>query len=157
MKNILLAAAAFSLAAPAFAQEEQTMTMEQVPAAAMAAAKAQAGSMEFTAVAMDDDEGTQTYELSGKMANGMAMEVDVLADGTIEEVEEQVEMSAVPATVTAALETNLAGFKPAMAEKSTRAGNVVVYEFEGTHKGKEIDVEINADGSNYTMNSDAAG
>jgi hypothetical protein len=157
MKHILLAAAAFGLAAPAFAQDEQKITMDQVPAAAMEAAKAQAGSMEFTAVAMDNDEGTATYELSGKMENGMAMEIDVLEDGTIEEIEEQIEMSAVPVAVTTALESNLAGFKPAMAEKSTRSGNTVVYEFEGTHDGKEIDAEINADGSNFKTNDDTAG
>lgn len=157
MKHLLIAAAALALAAPAFAQEEQTMTMEQVPAAAMEAAKARAGSMEFTAVAMDDDEGTDTYELSGKMANGLNMEVDVLADGTIEEVEEQIEMGDVPAEVKATLDKELSGFTPTMAEKSTRTDDSVIYEFEGPHDGKEIDVEINADGTNYKMNDDAAG
>ena len=157
MKQHLLAAAAIVLAVPAFAQEERTITMDQVPAVALEAAKARANGVEFTAVAMDDDEGTDTYELSGKKANGMAIEVDVLADGTIEEVEEQVEMSAVPEVVKSALQENLAGFTPAMAEKSTRPGGKVVYEFEGTHDGKEIDAEIDEDGSNFAMNDDTAG
>jgi len=156
MKQILVAAAMAALAVPALAQDEQKITMEQVPAAAMEAAKAKANGVEFTAVSMDDEEGTKTYELSGKMQNGMMLEIDVLEDGTVEEVEEEVEMTAVPDAVKAALETNLKGFKPAMAEKSTRA-DMVVYEFEGAHGGKEIDVEIHEDGSNYTMNDDLAG
>ena len=157
MKHVLIAAAAIALAVPAFAQEEQTITMDQVPAAAMTAAKANANGVEFTAVAMDDDEGTDTYELSGKMANGMAFEVDVLADGTLEEIEEQVEFSAVPEAVRTTLGQNLSGFEPTVSEKSTRPNDVVIYEFEGTHEGKEIDVEINADGTNYKFNDDAAG
>jgi uncharacterized membrane protein YkoI len=156
MRQILVAAALAALAVPALAQDEQKITMDQVPPAAMEAAKAKANGVEFTAVALDNDEGTATYELSGKMQNGMMLEIDVLEDGTVEEVEEQVEMSVVPDAVKEALEKNLKGFQPEMAEKSTRP-DMVVYEFDGTHDGKEIDVEIQEDGSNYTMNDDLAG
>ena len=160
MKKIVLAAVAMGFATPLVAQEETTMSMEEVPQAAMEAAQAEAESagVELTTVAMDDDEGTQTYELGGTMENGMGFEVDVLEDGTIEEVEEEIEMSEVPEAVTATLEENLSGFEPSYIERSTREeGSQVVYEFEGTHEGGEVDVEINEDGSNYTMNEDAAG
>ena len=158
MRKYVIIAAALGLAAPALAQEENEISMDQVPQAAMEAAQAKAEGIEFTKAQMDDDEGTETYELSGTMENGMAIEVDVLADGTVEEVEEEIEMSEVPQEVTAALEQNLAGFQPSFIEKSTRDdGATVVYEFEGQHDGKEIDAEINADGSNFTMNEDTAG
>ena len=157
MRNVLFAAAFVGLITPALAQEENAMTMEQAPQAAKDAAMSHANGITFDTVQMDDDEGTDTYEFGGKMANGMALEVDVLADGTLEEIEEEIAVGDVPPEVMATLSKNLAGFAPAMAEKSTRPDNLVVYEFEGTHDGKEIDVEINADGSNYTMVDDAAG
>jgi uncharacterized membrane protein YkoI len=157
MKRLVLAAAFVVFAVPAGAQEENAITMEEAPQAAKDAAMSHADGVTFETVQIDNDQGTETYEFAGKMANGMQIEVDVLADGSLEEIEEQIEVSAVPPEVMATLEQNLAGFKPEMAEKSTRPDNLVVYEFEGTHDGKEIDVEINADGSNYTSNEDTAG
>jgi uncharacterized membrane protein YkoI len=157
MKHLVLAAAFIGLAVPALAQEENVVPMEQVPQAAKDAATSHANGVTFEQVQMDDDEGTETYEFSGKMANGMQLEVDVLADGTLEEIEEQINASEVPEPVMAALNQNLPGFAPEMAEKSTRPNDLVVYEFEGTHDGKAIDVEINADGSNYVSNEDTAG
>lgn len=154
---MLIAAAAVGLAAPALAQEEATISMDEVPAAALEAAEANANGVAFTSVALDDDEGTETYEFSGEMESGMMLEVDVLADGTIEEIEEEIEMSAVPEAVSTTLMENLEGFEPTTVEKSTREGDMVVYEFEGMSDGQEIDVEINEDGSNYTMNEDSAG
>lgn len=86
----------------------------------------------------------------------MMLEVDVLEDGTMEKVEEQIEKSALPEAVTKTLAEKLPKFEPTMVEKSTRPNNVVIYEFEGTHDGKEIDAEINSDGSNFTSNDDAS-
>ena len=161
MKKIAIAFAAAGLAAPVLAQEESQLSMEEVPQAAMEAAQAEAeaaGVTEFEGVAMDDDGGTQTYEFSATMENGMGFEVDVLEDGTVEEVEQQIEVGEVPQEVTATLEENLPGFSPEYIERSTREqGEMIVYEFEGQHEGGAVDVEINADGTNYMMNEDTAG
>lgn len=157
MKKLLIATAVLGLAVPAAAQEENMVAMEDVPQAAMDAAMANADGVTFDSVQMDDDEGTETYEFSGTMESGMMLEVDVLADGTVEEIEEEIAMSEVPAEVSATLEENLPDFEPSFIERSTREeGAMVVYEFEGEHEGGEIDVEINEDGSNYTMNEDTA-
>ena len=160
MKALLLGAAVSALASVALAQEETTMTLEEVPQAAMDAAMAQLEGAGITAtfdtVAMDDDEGTMTYELSGTMEDGMMVEVDVLEDGTIEEIEREIAMDALPAEVAAALEAELPGFTPTMIEESTRQDGSVVYEFEGTYE-QEIDAEINADGTGFMQNEDTAG
>lgn len=156
MKAILLATAALALSPAAFAQEadESAMTMEEVPAAVMEAATA-ANTMgaEFTAVALDDG----VYEFAGTGSDGLGFEVDVMEDGTIEEIEKQITVDALPAEVSAALEAELAGFVPDYVEESTREGGAVVYEFEGTHEGAAIDAEINADGTGFMMNDDMAG
>jgi hypothetical protein len=161
MKALLLGAAVSALASVALAQEETTMTLEEVPQAAMDAAMAQLEGAGITAtfdtVAMDDDEGTMTYELSGTMEDGMMVEVDVLEDGTFEELEREISMEALPTEVTTALEAELPGFAPAMIEESTRPDGVVIYEFEGSHQGQEIDAEIQADGTGFVQNEDTAG
>ncbi|WP_168217466.1 PepSY domain-containing protein [Paracoccus liaowanqingii] len=161
MQKLLATVAALGFAAPAFAQEESQMSMEEVPQTVMEAAQSEAETRNVTleSVQMDSDQGTETYELSGTMENGMMFEIDVLEDGTVEEIEEEVEMSAVPEEVSAALEENLPGFQPDFIEKSTRPADDgrVVYEFEGSHDGNDVDVEINEDGTNYMMNEDTAG
>lgn len=155
MKLAITTLAALALALPALAQEENMMKMEDAPAAAMDAAKANANGVEFETVQMDPDGETDTYEFAGKLESGMAYEVDVLADGTIEEIEEQIEMDAVPEAVKSALEAEMAGFEPEFIEMSTREdGALIVYEFEGMHEEQEVDVEINEDGSNFMMNED---
>lgn len=152
MNKLLVAIAAIALVTPAIAQEETTMKLTDAPKAAMDAAMANANGVTFATVQMDGEE----YEFGGTMASGMMLEVDVLADGTVMEIEEQIAVETLPAEVAAALAANLAGFVPTFVEKSTRDGGVVVYEFEGTVDGKEIDAEINADGTNFKMNDDAA-
>lgn len=154
MNTLRLLVAVLALATAASAQEETTMTMEEVPVAVMEAATA-ANTMgtEFESVAMDDG----VYEFAGTGSDGMGYEVDVMEDGTIEEVERQIDASALPAEVAAALEAEMAGFTPDYVEESTREGGTVMYEFEGTHEGQAIDAEIAADGTGFTMNEDAAG
>ena len=55
------------------------------------------------------------------------------------------------------LEAELPGFAPSYIERSTRPEGVIVYEFEGTHEGAEIDAEIAEDGTGFESNADAAG
>lgn len=161
MKTILATTAILAFAVPTIAQEESQMSMDEVPSAAMDAARMEADTMGVSLenVQMDDDQDTMTYELSGMMENGMMFEVDVLEDGTVEELEEEIEMAAVPQEVSAALDENLPGFEPEFVERSTRPNEDgrVVYEFEGMHDGGEVDVEIDEDGSNYTLVEDTAG
>lgn len=154
MKTLKLSAALLALAAPAVAQEETNVAMEEVPPAVMEVANAQKlGAADFTAVAMDEG----VYEFSGTMDDGMGYEIDVTEAGSVEEVEKEIALDALPEPVAAALEAELAGFVPDYVEESTRAGGAVVYEFEGTHEGAAIDAEIAADGTGFIMNEDTAG
>ena len=164
MKTLLLATAALGLAFPALAQvaggaeEESSIAMDDAPEAAMAAAQENAMGVEFDNVQIDTDGGAETYEFSGTKDDGMMLEVDVLADGTVEEIEEEVAIDAVPEAVRATLDAEVPGMEPSFVEKSTREdGAQIVYEFEGTHDGQEVDVEVNEDGSNFVRNEDAAG
>ena len=162
MKTMLATAtaAALLLATAATAQEaatetdESAMTMEEVPAAVMEAATA-ANTMgtEFETVAMDDG----VYEFAGTQSSGMGYEIDVMEDGSIEEIETEIDMAALPAEVTATMEAEMAGLEPTYVEMSERPEGVVVYEFEGMMDGANVDAEIAADGTGFEMADDAAG
>ena len=164
MNKLLATAAALAFALPAFAQtsggasEESAITMDDVPEAAMTAAQENAMGVEFENVQIDPDNETETFEFAGTKEDGMSLEVDVLADGTIEEIEEEITMEQVPQAVSATLDAEVSGMEPSFIEKSTREdGSLIVYEFEGTLDGQEVDVEVNEDGSNFVRNEDAAG
>ena len=163
MTRMTTTALALALVAPtlAFAQEENAVDMADVPPAAMEAASAEAGKLglqdvQFASVSIDPDAGTETYEFLTTAASGKSLEIDVLADGTVEEVEEEIEMGDLPEPVLATLESELSGFEPSMVERSTRADKVV-FEFEGMMDGREIDVEIDEDGSNFMQEGDMEG
>lgn len=158
MNRLTAAAASLLLAAPAFAQtaEENPVAMEDVPQAAMDAALVEAEKYGITDASFDSvalDEGIYEFATT---KDGMAFEVDVAEDGTVDEVEEEIAMDAVPAAVSDALSSELEGFEPTFIERSTRADGSIVFEFEGMSGGSEVDVEINEDGSNFTMNEDSA-
>ena len=156
MKTILLATAAVLLAGTAFAQDETIIDMKDVPQAAIDAANSRANGIEFETVSIDDDEGTRTYEFAGKTAEGLGFEVDVLEDGTVEEVEEEISADELPQAVQDALAADASDMQPTLIEKSTRDSGIV-YELEGTLDGNEVDAEINEDGTGLTINDDMAG
>jgi len=108
-------------------------------------------------VDIDLDNGTATYELAGKGADGKMIEIDVLSDGTIEEVEQEISMDNVPDAVKKLLTKYMPKFKADKAEKSTRTNFEVFYEFDGQDEnGGELDIEIRSDGKQITIADDSA-
>lgn len=106
MKALMLPAALLALAAPALAQEERAVTMDEVPPTVMEAALAETrGAADFTEVALDDG----VREPSGSTDEGTGHEADVMEDGTTEEVEREIAQGDPPAAVAATLEAELAG------------------------------------------------
>lgn len=155
-RTFLLASAVAALSAPAFGQDESTTQMSDVPLAAMAAARAIAGVDEFKSVGVDLDGGSATYELATTSDDGKALEVDVLEDGTVEEVEYQVDLETVPEKVTTLLRKYFPEMEPTLIERSVRGDFVTFYEFEGSVDGQELDVEVREDGRQIVIQEDAA-
>lgn len=144
------------LAAPAMAQESQSIDMAEVPAPVIEAAQAAVSGVTFDTANLDRDDGTDTFELSGIDANGKKFEVDATANGTIEEVEEEITAEDLPAEVKTAMEVNMDGLTPTLIEKSTRdGGQEIFYEFEAEKDGKLIHAEVGADGATWVVSEDA--
>ena len=162
MKAILFGAVALCALLPTLAwsveaKDEDSITMKDVPFAVKAAAQAAGNGVTFEKVDLDLDNGTATYELAGKGADGKIIEIDVLSDGTIEEVEQEISMDNVPDAVKKMLAKYMPKFKPDKAEKSTRTNFEVFYEFDGQDEnGGELDIEIRSDGKQITIADDSA-
>ena len=162
MRTLFLGAVALCALFPAIAwsveaKDEDSVSMNDVPAEVRAAAQAAANGTRLEKVDLDLDDGTATYELSGKGADGKMIEVDVLRDGRIEEVEQEITMDGVPEAVKKLMSKHMPNFKADKVEKSTRPNFEVYYEFDGQNgDGQELDVEIRSDGKRIIIQDDAA-
>ena len=157
MRLTMIAAASAAAMLSVAAASAQSVEMSAVPPTVVAVARAAVPGVEWTKAGIDVDIATMTpvYEITGTIG-GRQVEVDVTVTGEIDEIERQVEMSAVPQKAQALLRAYLPQFQPTMVEHSTRKGGRVVYELEGRHDGREIDVEVGEAGDVIMINDDAA-
>lgn len=138
------AAAALGFLAPVSAEDDASP--DEAPATVKAAAMAAVPGGELTELSIDEDDGVKVYEFDAVTADGDAVEIDVLEDGTVEEIEQEIALADVPPGVLAKLEETAPGFQAEEIERSSRPGGVEIYEFEGEHDGQEAELEIDADG-----------
>lgn len=162
IRNLMMAsvcAFAFtgSAAADSINIQGPKLSLSDVPPGILAIARAAAGSVQLTEAAVEIEDGKAVFEFKGKGANGMEKEIDVLMDGTLDEIEDQIPTAEVPKAVQDVLSKWLPGFKASKAERSTRGNGAVVYEFDGQLAGVEVDVEISSDGSKILVVDDSRG
>ena len=135
-----------------------SMELAQVPAHITEVARHFAPDAQWDSAGTDYDTQLMEpeYEIKGKLKDGKAVEIDVSPDGRIHQVETAIAASDVPAAVMRIIETYLPGFEPSLVEMSARPDNVNFYEFEGKVNGREVDVEVNASGTEIIIADDAA-
>ena len=148
---MLIAAAAFC-ATPAAADGD--IALEDAPASVREAALQAAPGAELVSVSVETENGVSVYEFEARGKDGGPVEIDVREDGTVEEVETLIAMGDVPAPVVAAMNEAAPGFAPEEVELSIREGGARVYEFEGAHNGREIELEIDEAGTLLVMAED---
>lgn len=151
---VLLGTLSFSLAQQSGGEgaetDEAAITMADVPTnvrmAAMAVATAEGYQIQQVNTEVERD-GRLNYEFGGE-----GFEIDITADGTLDEVERTSNLGELPQEVQNTLKGLLQGFEPSTVETSTRPEGVVVYEFEGQLGDSEVDIEISADAQVMTIN-----
>jgi hypothetical protein len=159
---VVAAFTAFAAAATAQAQSAKLET-NQLPPHIAAAARAAGGFEQITEAGIEIENGRPIFEIKGRTRDGRVREVDILASGEIEEIEDEIQQGEVPQPVMQTLQKWMPNFRPTKFERSERpvpGGSGVtslVYEFEGQHGGVEVDVEVAADGSRLTIVDDTRG
>ena len=132
----------------AFGGEEVVVPMHMLPPIIIHVAnQAQPNAVFHRAQIETEEDGTEVYEILGKLSNGKRVEVDILKNGAIQEYELEFTEAQVPGAVLMAIQKKLPGFQPSYIEASHSAsGKVMRYEFEGTLGDQRIDIEVSASG-----------
>lgn len=157
MTRTLTVAGAALLFATAAVAQTSTMKMEDAPVQIRAAATAAARGGKIDSVQVEMERGMAIYEFKVTMKDGKKLEIDIDHNGRVEEIEEVIERSAVPAAAMQTLMRVLPNFQPTLIEKSTRGNFEIYYEFEGKDaRGTEIDVEVREDGKVVLLADDDA-
>jgi hypothetical protein len=121
------------------------IALEDVPANILAAAERVAPGLKFHRVSIED--GSEVYEFESFGPRGEHMEIDIAADGGLEEIEMQIDPATLPQAVKAALNRRSPGFTIVYVEASVRPDGVYVYEIEGeASSGDMIAIDIREDG-----------
>lgn len=141
--------------ASAHAAAETEVAFNDVPEAVRETAISTAPGVEFTPVQTEIEDGVQIYEFQATDHNGRHIEIDVRADGTLEEIEMEVALDDTPAAVLSTLDREAPGFIPSYIEMSVRDGGALVYEFDGELNGEAMSIEI-AEGGELLVMSDGA-
>lgn len=132
--------------------DESTITMGDVPfnvrTAAMTVASAEGLEIQEVNTEVERDGGLN-YEFGGE-----GFEIDITADGSLDEIERTANLEELPQEVQTTLQQLLQGFEQTTVETSTRPEGVLVYEFEGQLGDSQVDIEISADAQVMTINLD---
>ena len=122
-------------------EDEQKVSIEQVPAKVRKALLKLAGGARITEVEREKEHGMVFYEAEW-VANGRETEAKVTASGDLVELEEKVDAKDVPAAV----KTVAAKEFPVGAKVEYEKVMIVVYELEAKVNGKEKEILVSPTG-----------
>ena len=117
---------------------ETKVKRADLPAAVEKTVQAQSAGATIKGFAKDVEGGQVEYEVE-MTVNGHGKDVSIAKDGTVLEIEEEVELSSLPAAAKNALEAHAKSGKVTKVESVTRKGKIVSYEaavINGTRKSE---------------------
>jgi hypothetical protein len=129
-----------------FAQDhEKKISRSDLPAAVektVAARRAGATIKGFN----EEEEKGQTYYEAELVVSGHRKDILMDKAGNIVEVEEQVDLAALPAAVQSGLQAKAGKGKLGMVESITKQDKVIAYEAKVTTGGKHFEIQVGPDG-----------
>ncbi len=134
----------FSFAAAIFADTK--VKMEDLPLAVQNMVRKQTKSATLIGLSTELENGKTTYEIETKV-NGRRRDIVVDKTGAVMEVEEEVDLAAVPVAAQEALRKRAAGGTIKKIETLTQGSKVSYEAAIKTKAGKNIEAGVNADGS----------
>ncbi len=136
-------AAAFGLTTLA---AETNVKPSELPAAVQSAMKDQTKGATILGASKEREHGQMTYEVETKL-NGKGRDLTFAENGSLLEVEEEVDLNGIPTPAKEAIEKKASGETIRKVESVTR-GSITSYEADvRTKTGRNREVAVNADGS----------
>ena len=137
-------AACLVVAAVGSAQEKRIKRSDLPPAVEKTVAEVSKGGT-IKGFSQETEKGKTTYEAE-MIVNGHSKDVEMEANGTIVEVEQEVALDALPADVKAGLNGKAAGGTILKVESLTKGGKLVAYEAQVRTSGKRREIQVGPDG-----------
>jgi hypothetical protein len=142
--KILLLVANLALAGSTVGQERK-INRSELPAAVEKTVVEQTKGATIRGFSQEKENGQTTYEAE-MLVNGHTKDVQMDTNGAVIEVEEQVELQAVPAEVKAGLQAKAGKGKITKVESITKKDKLVAYEAQVVTDGKKSEVQVGPDG-----------
>lgn len=150
MRLVTLCAVGAAFGLTAFAAETKVKPSD-LPAAVQAALKDQTKGATIVGASQEREHGHMTYEVETKR-NGKGRDLTFAENGSLLEVEEEVDLNSIPAPAQEAIEKRAAGDTISKVESVTR-GSRTSYEADVKSKtGHNYEIAVNADGSAHPGN-----
>lgn len=127
------------------AQEKKIKRSELPPAVEKTVAEQTSGAT-IRGFNQEKENGQTTYEVE-TLVNGHTKDIQIGVDGTVLEVEEQVDMQNLPANVKSALEAKAGKGKITKVETITKKQKLVAYEAQVTTGSKKSEIQVGPDGA----------
>jgi hypothetical protein len=142
--RVLLLAANLALAGSTVGQERK-INRSELPAAVEKTVVEQTKGATIRGFSEEKENGQTTYEAE-MLVNGHTKDVQMDKNGAVMEVEEQVDLQAVPAEVKAGLQAKAGKGKITKVESITKKQKLVAYEAQVVTDGKKSEVQVAPDG-----------
>lgn len=131
--------------APICRGAEKRVPRSSLPPAVAKTAHEQSKGATVRGYTRDTENGRVEYEAE-MTVSGHSKDVSIGADGRLLEVEEQVEMNALPSAVQAALKQRAGKGNITKIESITKHGAIVAYEAQVMAQGKRKEIQVGPDG-----------
>ena len=112
--------------------EKSDVSIDEVPEAVLAAARAVRPDITYTEAEKETRNGVTYYDVGGEDVNGQEVELDIMQDGDgwrVVEVQRDISFDETPDAVKAALLAAAPGAEPARIIESDQTDGVIIYEF----------------------------
>lgn len=145
MKTMLVVACMGTVGAwAALGEDEQKIPLDQVPAKVKAAVVAKFPNGKMESAEKEIEKGKTSYEIALSL-EGSKVEVIVSEEGVIQEVERQIEPTAIPKSVMAALKAKHPDPAIKKAEEVTKGGETFFEVVVSSAGGKDVEVKLGAE------------
>jgi uncharacterized membrane protein YkoI len=128
---------------------ERKISKADLPAPVQKTADEEAQGATIRAYSKDIENGKVEYEVQ-VVGNGHSKDFTIAPDGSLIEIEEQVNIDALPPQVHAGLIAKAASGKITKIESITKHGKIVAYEAQVLTAGRKSEVQVGPDGKSLT-------
>ena len=127
--------------------QEKKINRSELPSAVEKTVQAQSQGATIKGFATERENGKKVYEAE-MIVDGHTKDIQIAEDGTLNEIEEEVQIDSLSSELQASLKTKARGATITKVESLTKHGTIVAYEAATLKGSKKGEVQVGPDGKN---------